>query len=88
MPAEEIHRDSGLADDEKVSIIKSVLDEIRPMVAMDGGNIVFAGYNDGIVQLMMQGSCAGCPSSTMTLKNGIETRLREVLPELKDVVAI
>ena len=88
LPADKIEGDSGLVDDDKIRIIKSVLDEIRPMVAMDGGNIVFAGYKDGIVTLMMQGSCAGCPSSTMTLKNGIETRLREVLPEVKDVIAL
>ena len=75
-------------DDEKIAIIKGVLDEIRPMVAQDGGNIVFAGYQKGVVQLHMQGSCSGCPSSTMTLKVGIENRLREVLPEVLDVVAI
>jgi len=86
LPADAIS--GGGQDDEKVSIIKSVLDEIRPMVALDGGNIVFAGYSNGVVQLMMQGSCAGCPSSTMTLKAGIENRLREVLPEVRDVVAI
>ena len=75
-------------EDEKIAIIQSVLDEIRPMVAQDGGNIVFAGYQDGVVQLFMQGACAGCPSSTMTLKAGIEQRLREVLPEVRDVVAV
>jgi len=77
-----------VSDDGKVAIIMDVLEEIRPMVAMDGGNIVFAGYNGGILQLHMQGSCAGCPSSTMTLKAGIERRLREVLPELVEVVAV
>ena len=75
-------------DDEKVSQIKMVLDEIRPMVAQDGGNIQFAGYQNGVVSLFMQGSCAGCPSATLTLKSGIERRLREVLPEIQDVVAI
>lgn len=79
---------NGQPGDEKIRLIQGVLDEIRPMVAMDGGNIVFAGYQDGVVQLFMQGSCSGCPSSTMTLKAGIENRLREVLPEIKDVVAI
>jgi Fe-S cluster biogenesis protein NfuA len=76
------------SDDEKVVIIKNVLDEIRPMVARDGGNIVFAGYKEGVVQVFMQGSCSGCPSSTLTLKSGIERRLREELPELQEVVAI
>ena len=75
-------------DNDAVKAIKSVLDEIRPSVAMDGGNIVFAGYKDGIVQVFMQGSCSGCPSSTVTLRAGIETRLREILPEIKEVVAI
>ena len=75
-------------DDEKIAIIKSVLDEIRPMVAMDGGNIVFAGYQSGVVQLYMQGSCSGCPSASLTLKSGIESRLKEVLPEVSEVVAI
>ncbi len=75
-------------DDATVRTIKQVLDEIRPAVALDGGNIVFAGYADGIVQVFMQGSCSGCPSSTVTLKAGIETRLRELLPEIREVVAI
>ena len=74
--------------DEKIAVIQSVLDEIRPMVAQDGGNIVFAGYHAGIVQLYMQGSCSGCPSSTLTLKSGIERRLKEVLPEVREVVAV
>lgn len=87
LPAAELS-DGGAADDEKVTTIKSVLDEIRPMVAQDGGNIVFAGYSNGVVSLHMQGSCAGCPSSTLTLKQGIETRLRELLPEVREVVAL
>jgi len=74
--------------DEKVAIIEGVLDEIRPMVAQDGGNIVFAGYQDGVVQLFMQGSCSGCPSSTLTLKAGIESRLKQMLPEVREVVAV
>lgn len=69
--------------------IKKVLDEeIRPAVAMDGGDITFDKYEDGVVYLFLQGSCSGCPSSTMTLKMGIETRLKELLPEIKEVVAI
>ena len=80
--------DDAAEDDGKVALIKEVLDEIRPMVAMDGGNIVFAGYRNGVVELFMQGSCSGCPSSTVTLKAGIEARLREVLPEIKEVVAV
>jgi len=75
-------------DDQAIGAIKAVLDEIRPAVAMDGGNITFVGYNEGVVQVLMQGACSGCPSSTMTLKAGIESRLKEVLPEVKAVVAI
>jgi Fe-S cluster biogenesis protein NfuA len=69
--------------------IKTILDnEIRPAVAMDGGDITFDRFEDGVVFLHMQGSCAGCPSSTMTLKMGIETRLREAIPEVSEVVAV
>ena len=68
--------------------IEEVLAEIRPYVQGDGGDIVFAGYKDGVVQVYMQGSCSGCPSSTMTLRMGIEERLKEVLPEVKEVVPL
>ncbi len=76
-------------DSAAVIEIKRVLnEEIRPMVAQDGGDIEFSKYEDGIVYLHMQGSCAGCPSSTMTLKMGIETRLQEAVPEIREVVSI
>ena len=69
--------------------IREILDnEIRPAVAMDGGDITFDRFEDGVVYLYMQGSCAGCPSSTATLKVGIETRLKEALPEIVAVEAI
>ena len=69
--------------------IREILDsEIRPAVAMDGGDISFDKYEDGVVYLHMKGSCSGCPSSTMTLKMGIENRLREVVPEIREVVAV
>ena len=69
--------------------IQRILDEeIRPYVAQDGGDVVFAGYHDGVVELYLQGSCSGCPSSTATLKLGIETRLREAVPEVQEVVAV
>lgn len=68
--------------------IREILDtEVRPAVAMDGGDITFDKYQDGIVYLYMQGSCSGCPSSTMTLKMGIETRLKQAIPEIIEVVA-
>jgi Fe-S cluster biogenesis protein NfuA len=69
--------------------IREILDnEIRPAVAMDGGDITFEKFEDGIVYLYMQGSCAGCPSSTATLKVGIETRLKEAVPEVVAVEAV
>lgn len=69
--------------------IKAVLDnDIRPAVAMDGGDVVFERFENGIVYLYMQGSCAGCPSSTATLKMGIETRIRQAVPEVQEVVAL
>ncbi len=69
--------------------IKDILDaEIRPAVAMDGGDITFDRYEAGVVYLVMQGSCSGCPSSTATLKDGIETRLKEAVPEILEVVAV
>lgn len=69
--------------------IKEILDqEIRPAVAMDGGDISFDRFEDGIVYVHMQGSCAGCPSSTATLKDGIETRLRDAIPEVLEVVSV
>lgn len=69
--------------------IQEILDqEIRPAVAMDGGDVVFAGFQDGRVELYLQGACSGCPSSTATLKFGIEARLREAIPEVVEVVAV
>jgi len=69
-------------------ILQILEEEVRPAVAMDGGDIVFAGFRDGIVELYMQGSCSGCPSSTATLRHGIEARLREAVPEVQGVVAL
>jgi Fe-S cluster biogenesis protein NfuA len=69
--------------------IREILDkEIRPAVAMDGGDITFEKFEAGVVYLFLQGSCAGCPSSTATLKMGVETRLREAIPEVLEVVAV
>jgi Fe-S cluster biogenesis protein NfuA len=76
-------------DSKIVKQIKKVLNqEIRPAVAMDGGDIVFHKYEDQVLHLYMQGSCSGCPSSMITLKQGIEVRLQELFPEIKEVVAI
>ncbi len=77
------------AEGEVASRIQEIIDrEIRPAVAMDGGDIIFAGFEDGVVKVYLQGSCSGCPSSTATLKLGIETRLKEELPEVSEVVAL
>ena len=69
--------------------IREVLDsEIRPAVAMDGGDITFYGYENGVVTLHLQGSCSSCPSSIMTLKMGVENRLRSLIPEVREVVQV
>jgi len=69
--------------------IRTILEtEVRPAVAQDGGDIIFAGYREGTVEVYLQGSCAGCPSSTLTLKMGIEERLRQEIPEIQEVVAL
>ncbi len=73
-------------DRETVDTIKQLLEEkVRPAVAQDGGDIIFQAYKDGIVYLQMRGACSGCPSSTATLKNGIENLLKHFLPEVKEV---
>jgi Fe-S cluster biogenesis protein NfuA len=74
---------------EVVGRIRRILEEeVRPAVAMDGGDIIFAGYRDGYVEVYLQGACSGCPSSTATLKFGIEARLREEIPEVQGVIAL
>jgi Fe-S cluster biogenesis protein NfuA len=73
-------------DQEIVDQIKDLLEtRIRPAVASDGGDIIFRGYRDGVVSLQMQGSCSGCPSSTATLKHGIENLLKHYIPEVQSV---
>ena len=76
------------ADAPVVAKIKELLDErVRPAVAQDGGDIVFHGYDRGIVYLTLRGACAGCPSATMTLKMGVENLLRHYIPEVLEVRA-
>ena len=76
------------ADDDIVRQIKELLDtRVRPAVAQDGGDIVFQGFEQGVVYLTMRGACAGCPSSTATLKMGIENMLRHYIPEVSEVRA-
>lgn len=80
---EEAAEDVSPEDAEIVAQIKELLDtRVRPAVAGDGGDIVFRGYRDGVVRLHMQGSCSGCPSSSATLKHGIENMLRHYVPEV------
>lgn len=82
-------RTDGHNDSEAVKKIKEILErDIRPAVAMDGGDIVFSHYEDNRLYLHMQGACSGCPSSAMTLKDGIETRLKQEIPELIEVISI
>lgn len=81
---------SGINEDDSESVkkIKGILDEyIRPAVEQDGGAISFHSFEDGIVKVLLQGSCSGCPSSTITLKSGIENLLKTMLPEVKGVEA-
>lgn len=80
------HAEHDGPDAEIVGQIKTLLDtRVRPAVAQDGGDITFHGFERGVVYLHMQGACAGCPSSTMTLKMGIENLLRHYIPEVTEV---
>lgn len=84
LPEEDEFFDEG--DAQTVDTIKELLDtRVRPAVAHDGGDITFRGFKDGIVYLHMRGACAGCPSSTLTLKNGIQNLLRHFLPDVEEV---
>jgi Fe-S cluster biogenesis protein NfuA len=85
--AEPTAADEG--EDEIVTQIKDLIEtRVRPAVAQDGGDIVFEAFTDGIVYLQMHGSCSGCPSSTATLKAGIENMLRHYIPEVVEVRAV
>ena len=82
----EFEPDSGPAKE-----IKEIIDtRVRPAVARDGGDIIFKGFDEttGVVALIMRGACAGCPSSTLTLKSGIENLLKHYVPEVREVVAV
>ena len=76
------------SDTEEVQKIKAIINrDIRPFVAMDGGDITFSKYEDHIVYVAMRGACSGCPSSQATLKDGVERLLKQALPEIQEVVA-
>lgn len=77
------------ADEDVVATIKELIEtRVRPAVAQDGGDIIFSAYRDGIVYLRMRGACAGCPSSTATLRNGIENLLKHFCPDVQSVQAV
>ena len=75
-------------DEIEKRIVKLLEEKIRPAIARDGGDIKFKEFKDGVVKVQLQGSCSGCPSSTMTLKQGVQNLLCHYLPEVKEVVAI
>lgn len=87
---EKVEEEKEYTDTDKdvVTRIKEMLENyVKPAVEMDGGAISFRGYEDGVVKLMLQGSCSGCPSSMVTLKSGIEGMMKRMIPEVKEVVA-
>lgn len=89
VPVEEEDFEDDPADAEIVSQIRELIDtRVRPAVANDGGDIIYRGFDKGKVFLRMQGACAGCPSSTATLKQGIETLLKHYVPEVTEVRAV
>jgi Fe-S cluster biogenesis protein NfuA len=84
-----IASEGGAEDSDIVKQIKELIEtRVRPAVAQDGGDIIFHGFEDGIVTLELHGSCSGCPSSTVTLKNGIENMLKHYVPEVIAVEAV
>ena len=87
--AKEVREDSSEGDSEIVKQIKELIEiKVRPAVAMDGGDIIFHSFENGVVYLILKGSCSGCPSSTITLKNGIENMLKHYIPEVEAVEQI
>ena len=85
---ENIKEDNTSLNEIEQKIVKILNQKIRPAVAKDGGDIKFKEFKDGVVKVQLQGSCSGCPSSTMTLKQGVQNLLCHYLPEVKEVIAI
>ena len=85
---ESLEEQNSNLDEVEQKIVKILDQKIRPAVARDGGDIKFKEFKNGIVKVQLQGSCLGCPSSTMTLKQGVQNLLCHYLPEVKEVVAI
>ena len=84
---ESLEEQNSNLDELEQKIVKILDQKIRPAVARDGGDIKFKEFKDGVVKVQLQGSCSGCPSSTMTLKQGVQNLLCHYLPEVKEVVA-
>ena len=85
---ENIKQDETNLNEIEEKIVKILDQKIRPAVARDGGDIKFKEFKDGVVKVQLQGSCSGCPSSTMTLKQGVQNLLCHYLPEVKEVIAV
>ena len=85
---ESLEEQNSNLDELEQKIVKILDEKIRPAVARDGGDIKFKEFKDGVVKVQLQGSCSGCPSSTMTLKQGVQNLLCHYLPEVKEVIAI
>ena len=85
---ESLKEQNSNLDELEQKIVKILDEKIRPAVARDGGDIKFKEFKDGVVKVQLQGSCSGCPSSTMTLKLGVQNLLCHYLPEVKEVIAI
>ena len=85
---ENVKEEDSDLDEIEQKIVKILDQKIRPAVARDGGDIKFKEYKDGVVKVQLQGSCSGCPSSTMTLKKGVQNLLCHYIPEVKEVIAI
>ena len=85
---ESLDEQNSSLDEIEQKIVKILDQKIRPAVARDGGDIKFKEFKDGVVKVQLQGSCSGCPSSTMTLKQGVQNLLCHYLPEVKEVIAI
>ena len=78
-----------MSDDKIIETIKEVLEtQIAPALAMDGGGLIFEGFENGVVKVRLTGACHGCPGAMMTLKMGIEARLKEIVPEVKEVISV
>ncbi len=91
-PALQTQKSVEINQDEDTEIVKQIKElieiKVRPAVAMDGGDIIYRGFKNGVVKLQLKGSCSGCPSSTITLKNGIENMLKHYIPEVEEVESV